>query len=291
MFQRRRRSALTLGGVFFLAATSAHAIVLLGSDTAGTNNLVAPTNGAPWQYVASIDSNAASGVYLGYGYILTANHVTGPLASASINGSIYAIDQSYVPFQIGGADLKLLRILGDPLLAPLEFIRPQDADTGRDVTVIAWGAGKGTELPEQGWNWGDASTNVQRWGLNTTGTLYQTINGLPYLHTDFNRPLTLGPSSFGDDEASLALGDSGGGLFAKYGTTWRLIGVAAAVSTPGQSLYDAVTGDLGDTPSRAFYVPIQQYRNEIIAAIPEPGAAMLLAAGGLLLGFRRRIPR
>lgn len=267
-------------------------MVLYGSDTGGaTNNTVAPSNGAPWNYVARIDENNASGVYLGYGYILTANHVVGALASASINGSVYAIDQSYVPLQIGGADIKLLRIIGDPGLAPLALIGSKDGDTGKDATFIGWGVGQGGEIPNQGWYWGDDSTRRQRWGLNTTGSNYATFQGLSMLTTTFDRPGMLGSGSFGDDEFTLTLGDSGGGLFIKYGNTWKLAGIASAVEIPGQALYDKDSSALFDQPEIAVYTPVKLYRDEILSSIPEPSAGCLGLAGAAALLGRMRLRR
>lgn len=39
------------------------------------------------------------------------------------------------------------------------------------------------------------------------------------------------------NEASLALGDSGGGLFIQIGGNWKLAGISSRVSTSGKSLY------------------------------------------------------
>jgi hypothetical protein len=287
MLFSRLQLSLAVAGVFFCTGELGFALVLYGPDTGGaTNNLIAPTNGAPWEYVVGIDGVAASGVYLGYGYVLTANHVTGPLASVSISGVTYSTDPAYVPFRIDGADLKLLRLLEDPGLAPLPLIGANDDDTGKTATIIGYGLGKGTEIPNQGWNWGDESTRMQRWGLNTTGAVYTQSDGLSYLTTDFDRPSLIG--GFGDDEVSLANGDSGGGLFIKYGNTWKLAGVVSAVSTTGQSLYDTDPTDLLDTPSIGFYTPVKLYRNEIIAAIPEPSAAAMIGIGALLVFAKRR---
>ncbi|MHA3772873.1 peptidase S1 [Verrucomicrobiota bacterium sgz303538] len=291
----KRWQFLGIASVLFFSVQSAKALIVYGSDTGGTtDNTMPPTNNAPWNYVASIDGNSgASGVYLGYGYVITANHVTGALASVSISGSVYAIDQSYTPLQIGGADIKLLRIIGDPGLAPITLIGANDDDTGKDATVIGWGVGKGADVTGQGWNWGDDYSRMERWGLNTTGSSYVTSGGLSLLYTEFNRPgALLGGSSAGADEATLSLGDSGGGLFIKYGNTWKLAGIIAGVDTFGSALYDKDAVAPFDQPERSFYTPVQLYRNDIIQAIPEPSAAcLLLATTASWLGCVRRRDR
>ena len=283
----KRWQSSVVASVLLFLGQSAEAVVLYGNDTGGTtDNTVAPTNGAPWNYVARIDENNASGVYLGNGYVLTANHVTGPLASASINGSVYAIDQSYVPLQIGGADIKLLRIIGDPGLAPLALMGSKDDDTGKGATFIGWGVGKGSEIRNQGWNWGDDSTQLQRWGENTTNSSYVTSDGFSMLATAFNRS-----GGFGEDEFSLSLGDSGGGLFIKYGNTWKLAGIAAGVEISGQALYDKDPVALFDQPGISVYTPVKLYRDAIISAIPEPSTGCLGLAGAAALLGRMRLRR
>src|SRR4051812_18213926 len=92
------RKAATL---FLLSVVRAQALILFGP--AESDNLVAPSNGAPWNYVARLDSQNASAVYLGNGFLLTANRVTVPL-TAFLNGVLYDIDPSYSPRQIDGVD-------------------------------------------------------------------------------------------------------------------------------------------------------------------------------------------
>ncbi len=284
---KRWRSFVVASAFLCGIAPASRAILLFGDEAANADNLLAPPNGAPWQYVARLDLNGvpdASAVYLGNGFLITANHVNLP-TSASLNGNVYAIDSSYPARQIDGADIKLLRILGEPGLAPLILIGANDNDLSKSATLIGWGLGKGSDVPGQGWNWGDESTRAEQWGLNSTQPLYTTSVGQQYLVTSFDR---FGGS--GDDEAATTLGDSGSALFEKFGNTWKLAGITSAVETFGQSLYDHDPVMLLDQPDHNYFVPVKQHRATILAAIavPEPAAAALFACGALFLGARRR---
>ncbi|MES2571346.1 MAG: hypothetical protein V4710_15000, partial [Verrucomicrobiota bacterium] len=98
------RTTSWLWAVMLLAGVvRSQALIVFGADESA--HLTAPLNGAPWRYVARLDTNNASGVYLGNGFLLTANHVNLP-ATALIDGVTYLIDPSYEPHQIDGADIK-----------------------------------------------------------------------------------------------------------------------------------------------------------------------------------------
>ena len=240
---------------FFLAAAllcapSARALIIYGTgptDVDNTRNTTAPASGAPWANVVQIGTNNASGVYLGNGYVLTANHV-GLVGSILINGISYTIDGSFTPLQISEApdyvDLKLFKIIGLPPLPvvqslPLNF---SATDLNVNCTIIGWGLGKGTVITNQGWNWGDNTTRAERWGTNKTlssATAVTPVAGYSYIYealeTNFNR-------SLGADTSEISSGDSGSGLFQQFGGVWKLSGITTTVlqyQAGSLSLYDA----------------------------------------------------
>jgi hypothetical protein len=273
--------------LFLLPLTAAQAIILY--DANETANTVAPTSGAPWEYVARLDIGGtpdASGVYLGNNYMLTADHVT--LTSTStvlLNGQTFAIDTTFAAVQVGGADIKIFKILGNPGLASLPLMTSSDNDKSNTCTIIGWGIGKGTEVANQGWNWNFAeSPRIERWGLNFTQPVYYTDpdTSLSYLTTQFNR-------TGGVDEAAVTLGDSGSGLFIKVGSTWKLAGITSGVSTYGQSLYDEDLSTAGDQPDRNFFVPVRLYESQLqpLTTIPEPSTLLLIISGVAMLAHRR----
>jgi hypothetical protein len=276
-----------IAATLFLLISSAasRAIVLYDADE--TANIAAPANGEPWQYVARLDiggSADASGVYLGNNFILTANHVNlNATSTAQLNGQTFAIDTSFAAVQIGGADIKLFKILGTPGLSALPLMTVDDNDKNKDCTIIGWGVGKGSEVADQGWNWNLAENpRIERWGLNHTRPTYYTDGSLSYLTTEFN-------STGGADEAAVTLGDSGGGLFINVSGTWKLAGITSATDTLNQSLYDNDTMTGGDQPDWNYFVPVRLYESQIQSqtSIPEPSTLLLIVSGVAMLAYRR----
>ena len=199
------------GGLSLLGAiVPAHCLVVIGPD----DNLTAPLDGAPWAYVARLDTRnsagdytaSSSGVYLRNRYIVTAGHVSDPVR-ASVAGVLYEIDSACAPKQIEGVDLKLVRLVGAPNLAPLPLIDRGDKHLLKESVLIGWGVGKAEEIASKGWKWADDLSRVQRWGTNITlATLSKQEGRRGLLRTKFRR-------NAGPDEAIAAGGDSGAGCF------------------------------------------------------------------------------
>lgn len=278
--------------IFFvglICAAPARGLVTYGDDPL---SLSAPANGAPWDHVAQV-AGSASGVYLGNGFLLTAGHVnldTSPTAPPQVflNSAAYDLDRTYgeqgVQF-LAGVDLKVLKITGNPGLPALQLTLAGEVDYGKSSLLIAWGTGKGAVVPDQGWLWGDDTTLAERWGTNQTSGYIVNDAGQTYLETLFNR-------SAGSSEAQVTIGDSGGGLFQmSTGGVWKLAGIAD-LAPYGHAYYDNDLSTPGDQPDAAYYLRVQTYRNQILAAtgVPEPasGLSLLLGAGILALRPARR---
>ena len=200
--------------------------------TDNTFNTTAPVNGAPWSNVAQqqrtvsgspiIDSSA---VYIGNGYVLTANHTYGPTA-VILDGISYEVETAFPSISFTPTDLRLYKIKSPPALPLIALPDSVEGDTSKASTLIGWGKGKGTRIIGQGWTWGgtlaDDDTKAKRWGTNTTTSSTETLaywNTYSYdaLRMDFNAS----PST----EATAAMSDSGGGVFQQFGTTWKLSGL------------------------------------------------------------------
>lgn len=131
------RLGFTLTTSLLLIVHSASAII---NSTVPLGNTTAPTGigGEPsdpgFAYVGQV--NGSTGVYLGHGWVLTADHVrAGTFNLGGINYSYNGVDSH----QIDGADLRLFRLSSNPLLAPLKI-----ATTAPSINdpVVMIGAGR-----------------------------------------------------------------------------------------------------------------------------------------------------
>lgn len=264
--------ALILPSLFLAAlGQSAYCIITINNDSA---SLSAPSNGAPWDYVARLDDGfgaRASGVYLGNRYVITANHVDNDINLVHLDNTDFTLDSSFTPLAIAGTDMRILRLAQDPGLPMLPLITSSENAFNQAATMIGWGVGKGTVVPNQGWNWGDDTTRLERWGTSTTLGSYMTDpnSGFTYLQTTFD--ITKGAAT-----GQLTGGDSGGGLFVNFGGVWTLAGINADVDTDNQALYDHDLSTAGNQPDHSYFASVTQFTNQIDSII---GAAPI---GGLV---------
>src|SRR5262249_29660327 len=128
-------------------------------------------------------------------------------------------------------------------------------------TIMGYGLGKGTPVPNQGWNWGDDTTRLKRWATNMTLPAYRTQGSQNQIVTAFDRVA-------GNREGQLTVGDSGGALFVKLNGVWKLAGVCVDVDTNGQALYDTDPNTAGDQPDHSYYVSVKQALPQIRAILP-----------------------
>lgn len=255
----------------------AHGVIVIGSDESA--NDVAPSSGAPWNYVGRLDDHfgaRASGVYLGNRYVLTANHVDNDMNNVFLDGVNYAVDTAFTPVTFANADLRLIRIVSDPGLPSLHLAGTTDSTFNQPATMIGWGVGKGTAIPDQGWNWADDTTRIERWGTSVTLGNYKTdpVSGFTYLQTTFD--ITTGVNT-----GQLTGGDSGGGLFEDIGGTWTLVGINSDVDTDNEALYDQDPLTAGNQPDHSYFQSVAQYANQIETYVtaPEPATGGMLGFG------------
>ena len=163
------------------------------------------------------------------------------------------------------------------------------------ATQIGWGVGRNQTVPIDSAvvAWGTDSTIAKRWGFNkplAAGTIAYDSYSYQGLET-IAGSATGSPAGLGASEASATIYDSGSGLFQKLGGIWYLIGLTTAVQTNGSSTFGNDT--VSSTPAGDVnaFVRIGTYSSNILALIPEPSVAGLLAGGVVMLLGRRRNTR
>jgi len=216
-------------------------------------------------------------IYLGGGWVLTANHVA--------SGYVKLGDATYdwIPgtnHQIDGADLKVFQISNPPLLPTIPIAETVPSvgtavlmlGTGRDQQAqrTYWDVKSGvwTEVSQSpptweatGFEWSDS--RVKRWGSNTVSKINQQVGGTQSLLTRFDRTGT-------DYEAQAAVQDSGAPCFVKDDGIWKLAGMIYNVSNYrlGQPTYSSVDEYSPFGGNDTVLADLAYYRDGILAATP-----------------------
>ena len=257
-----------------------------------------------FDYVGKL--NGSTGVYLGYGWVLTANHVgAGTFALDGTNYSYNGVDSH----QIGEADLRIFKLSTNPMLAPLQ-IATTSPTVGTDVVMI--GAGR-SPVSEETWHvdtdpdpwvWNtsafpgsdftasgyttSSTTKTKRWGTNVVEALDSD-----FTYSGYSTPMSAIITDFdaGGEatafESQAVTNDSGSGLFVYNGSAWELAGAIVTVATYSAQPGGASSALFGNLTIALDLVAYAADINSII--IPEPAAgAYLVACVSLLLVTRRR---
>lgn len=285
--------------ILVLGSFASQGMVFFNLDNSA--NQTDPGTGVPWDSVGKITTSDASGVtgsavYLGAGFILTANHVTigGINSYVTFNGnSTYQIDLTYfsgnASAQVAGVDMKVIKLTSAPSVAAVNLLTTS-SETTANATLIGWGVGRGsTPLGNSTVAWGNNTTSAKRWGLNAPTDI---VNVGTLLNPSFavrtvagGNGVSYNPDGVGDAEAALSVNDSGGGLFQNISGTWYLIGIAIGVQQQNGGSTSTFGNDRVSPSPKGddnYYQRISDYDTQIQALIPEP-SAFFLAFGGLSL--------
>jgi hypothetical protein len=181
-------------------------------------------------------------------FFLTAKHVGGAVGGTFwLNGAPHVTTAC---FPASDCDLAVWRVCGAfPVFAPLYTNRDE---VGKGLVVIGRGTQRGLPVTTagpfgtrtNGWRWG-AFDSTRRWGENQVTAIADGGEGGEQLKAEFN-------GDGGANESQLSVGDSGGAVFLREGSTWKLAGINYSVDGPysntnsGDGAFDAALFDQGD---------------------------------------------
>ena len=157
-----------------------------------------------------------------------------------------------------------------------------DVNTSPDPDVWTETAGTGDRqgyksAPGVSRRWGENTLEFNLLPINRTFPVNAGFGLVTSIKTDFDSI---------NGQAQGIAGDSGGGVFYKNGADWELIGILHTIST-----FDGQPGNTSVFENTTFAVDVPTYRAQILGAIPEPSAGILVCAGAAILFRRQRPPR
>lgn len=247
--------------------------------------LVAPASDPGWANVARL-SNASS-VYLGNGWMITANHV-GQTSVKFDDGRVFNVvpgSQTTLSdptgFATGSPDLRMFRLLDDPGLPSITVASNRPAN-GANVIMIGYGVNRdktplgwevsGTTLASSVWKpvtlphasaigFNLLTSSQKRWGANqisANDTFANNTLVFPTVFHDYGSILS----------GQATVGDSGGGVFSQVGGQWQLVGIMDSVlPIANQPSNTVVYGQ------STYSVDIAYYSSQILAILGRPQAA------------------
>lgn len=308
-----------------MSTTPCRAVVFYGTGDS-SHNTTAPTGAfvnSGWQYEGTYGSYL--GTMIAPQYFITAQHFGTQGTTFTQNGIFsggsdvtYNIDTTVNGgtgyWDIMGTDLRIFKVQEYfPTYAPLYT---GSLEAGMTIAINGRGGARGADVLVSGvlHGWEHSTVDgVARWGSNTVSGIYSSAVG-DLLMASFSAAGTA-------EEATLSIGDSGGGVFVNDGGIWKLAGVNYSIDgrfdtnniVGDGSDFDAALFDRGglyqgsdafgwshildlplDNPSSMYASRISSSATDIMAItmVPEPGSAVLMMlALSLGLMHRRRITR
>jgi hypothetical protein len=248
------RLGLALCALILVLGPAPRALAVAIASEPGSGNVTAPADDPGFARVGY--PGIATVVYVGNGWVLTANHVSED--DVTLHGVVYPhVPGSRVTFtnpDLSMPDIAAYRIDPHPDL-PILPIRADTPADGTPVVMIGHGLDRGGPVTWEGHD-GFALLGSQsvRWGTNEIAGS-GTLGGDAAIATSFDPDGTL-------HEAQAQYGDSGGPMFTKNAQDqWELAGIMFAIDVyegqPSTVLYGNVT----------YAIDLSAYRDQIIAAV------------------------
>jgi hypothetical protein len=323
--QLSRRLTVWLVMMGFGFQPMAHAVLFYDTGSAA-HNIAAPTaahEDSGWQFQGYY--GAYLGTMIAPQYFLTAQHMgtqgSSFVSAGLFNGGVdvtYTIDASANGgagyWDIAGSDLRIIKI--NEYFPTYATLYTGSSEQGLDMVTMGRGGVRGADVMVSGTLHGWKHNNgdgVARWGSNivSDATTIPGLGGMLVAEFDASGP---GQTT---EEATLSVGDSGGGVFVNDGGIWKLAGINYSVdglfdtnnTTGDGTQFNAALFDRGglyqgsdgqgwtlipnvgpDNPSSIYASRISTNAAAIqaIAVVPEPHSVILIALAGMLTMKRRQ---
>jgi Trypsin-like peptidase domain len=247
-----RAAGAALAGLLLAGPAAA---VLIGSGD-GSGNTSAPPDDPGFAHAGVLSNNSA--VYLGDGWVLTANHVsTNPVTLGGIAYPPVAASAIRLEHAAGvPTDLKMFRLVSDPGLAPLPVASSAPLPN-EGVVMMGHGRDRGAATSWNGiagFSW--ASNRTLRWGTNRVTARNLTLGISDSTVRAFS--LEFDDDGGATDEAHAVTGDSGGPVFTAGPSGWELAGVIfASYAFVGQPAATSLFGN------GTYAADLSYYRDQI----------------------------
>jgi len=245
---------LALGLLIAMTGAAPRASSVVIAAESGAGNTTAPADDPGFGRVGV--PSVASVVYLGNGWVLTANHVGD--TDVTLAGVVYPhVPGSRVTFTNPDAsvpDLSAYRIDPHPDF-PILPIRDSTPLDGTPVVMVGHGLDRAGPVIWNGYaGFGLAGTQSVRWGTNE-------VEGAGMLDGSAAFATVFDPTASAN-EAQGVYGDSGGAVFAKDAQgVWELAGIMFAIATYEAQPSLALEGNV------TYAVDLASYRDQIIATV------------------------
>jgi trypsin len=271
--------------VALCAGLPCQAVIIASRD--GTGNTTAPSDDPGFANVGT-RTTGLTVVYLGNGWVLTANHVgAGDVILAGQTYSfISGTERRLTNSASSQADLLMFQINPRPPLPSLA-IATTPPTTSSIMTLIGAGLNRGAATSWNGiggFYWGSGTT--MRWGTAPVSQVGTDVSLDGSTTRAFATEFTdVGPTPY---PAQAAVGDSGGAAFVKVNGTWMLAGILFAI--------DSYSGQPADTAlfgNHTYAGDLSFYRDEFLWLL-SPGCGLGVELGPVmpllmwLHGRRRR---
>ena len=214
------------------------AVIFLNQNSAdhNTSKPEGELNGSGWDLHGFF--NAFTGIHIHRNCFITAKHIGGHIGNTFRYQNVDYQTIAYYPDP--KTDLIIWQV--DAPLSMFAKVADSLPGVGSEVVVFGRGTQKGdpifasdTDAESIGWSWGKAD-RVMRWGTNRISAIINASNH-PVKHDSieaFNFACRFN-NFLNPNECTLSSGDSGGGIFSKFGNAWNLIGINYAVTGPYRS--------------------------------------------------------